>query len=97
MYETSPLVSLIGQRRSLGQLRLALFTDVDHSYQKAGLEKEMDALTAWLIGNNIPTIAITGNDISTMLARSNAKEIPRFEAMACSVGTELWIRDQHGF
>lgn len=90
-YRGSQLSKEINIQRDGHKEVSALFTDIDDTFFKAGREKSMKELTDNLRENNIPLIAVTGNDYKRILDRIKSGELPCFDVIVGSVGTEIFF------
>lgn len=90
-YHGSELMEMLGIQRERNEKATALFTDIDNTFHKAGKENAMAYLTEKVKEKNVPIIAVTGNDFNGVNRRIESGELPYFQVIAGSVGTEIWI------
>lgn len=89
-------------QNKLGKKYKVLFTDIDDTYlcsASLGKSKTIKAthiLTDFLNKHSIPVIAVTARSIQDVQHGYISQYLPKFDAIASSLGTELWLRDQHG-
>ena len=93
-YRGSKFLDMLGTQEEDGKDRTALFTDVDNTFQKAGREAAMESLTTRAEKESIPIIVITGNDYQGIKERIESGELPAFQVIVGSVGTEIWVLHQ---
>ena len=94
LYETyhgSELMETLSVQRERNEKTTALFTDIDNTFYKAGKENAMAYLTEKAKEGNVPIIAVTGNDFNGVHKRIESGELPHFQVIAGSVGTEIWV------
>lgn len=91
-YEGSDILSFVEKQKAQGNEASALFTDIDNTFIREGREDATRELTEKAREGNYPVIAITGNDFNGVARRIEKGELPYFEAIAGSVGTEIWIK-----
>lgn len=73
--------------------RQVLITDIDNTFYRADSPTAIDA--AWQLrkrctANQRPIIAVTGNHYPDVQQRIDSGELPQFEVIVGSVGTEIW-------
>ena len=90
-YHDSELMEMLGTQRERNEKTTAFFTDIDNTFYKAGKENAMAYLTEKAKERNIPIIAVTGNDFNGVYQRIESGELPRFQVISGSVGTEIWV------
>lgn len=78
------------QRENTGQA-MALFTDIDDSFFLPGDPEESKALFDEAGEQNYPVIADTGNQIQVVRDRIASGELPEFQAVCSSVGSQIWV------
>lgn len=90
-YQGSELEKKLSKQGS-GEKRRALFTDIDDTFFRKGTESAMSNLTSLLKDKSAPIIAVTGNDFAGLFKkRLKTGELPYFDAIIGSVGTEIFI------
>ncbi len=87
----SELVRLTEAQRKQNGFSGVLFTDIDGTFSRKDREAASDVLSKKAKKNNFPIVAVTGNNFSVVRQRINSGELPYFEAIAGSVGTELYM------
>lgn len=96
-YVNSGLFKMVQRQEQRGERPGALFTDVDNTFYR----EERDGASKQLFGkameNSYPVVAITGNDFPTVNRRIESGELPRFQAIAGAVGTEVWVLHDEGY
>lgn len=71
--------------------RVALFTDIDNTFARKGFEGASLELEKRSGEESVPIVAVTGNYFSVVMKRILSGELPPFQAIASSVGTEIWL------
>ena len=96
IYGNSEILKMLDKRAGKG--RIALFTDIDNTFFRQDREAVSKKIAKKTEEENIPIIAVTGNDFGAVLKRIESGELPYFQAIAGSVGTEIWIlgKNQEG-
>ncbi|MCL5009108.1 MAG: HAD family hydrolase, partial [Patescibacteria group bacterium] len=90
-YSDSALLDYVKQQETGNGETAALFTDIDHTFMRAGKEAEAAELYRKAIEKNYPVISVTGNDYAGIVSRIEKGDLPPFQAIAGSVGTEIWV------
>lgn len=93
-YKSSNIISLLVNQSKLGLPLTALFTDIDNSWVRDGKQAVSTHLDRVTRMKNIPKIAVTGNDLKGVIERIETGELPWYEAIVGSVGTEIWVLHQ---
>ncbi|MFA6963919.1 MAG: HAD family hydrolase [Patescibacteria group bacterium] len=95
-YTDSELVAMLdAQRKSNGE-SVAVFTDIDDT---AFLPSEPETTKILFDGakrENYPIIADTGNQIQVVGERIAKGELPYFQAICSSVGSQIWVLKREG-
>lgn len=79
------------QTKQSGKGPKAIFTDIDDTLYRTGHEDEMKEFLKLIKASSIPLIAVTGNDYKGVMRRIREGQLPYFEVIAGSVGTEIWF------
>lgn len=90
-YPDSELFEKLNIQKKKGENPTALFTDIDNTFYKADKKDALATLTREAREKNIPIIAVTGNDFKGMKEKINKEELPYFDVVVGSVGTEIWV------
>jgi hydroxymethylpyrimidine pyrophosphatase-like HAD family hydrolase len=90
-YAGSTMFQMLDRQAARGEEQTALFTDIDNTFIRAGKEAASHELTALAETRDYPIVAVTGNDFAGVMKRIDNGELPHFQVIAGSVGTELWV------
>jgi len=91
MYADSELGRMIdAQEESSGQ-RAALFTDIDDTFYLPGDKEASFDLFNEARALNYPVIPATGNQIQVVTVRIANRDLPLFQAICSSVGSQIWV------
>ncbi len=72
------------------------FTDIDNTFFRADRAQASAELAHRAEQHNYPIVAVTGNDFAGVKNRINGGELPAFDMIIGSVGTEIYVRQGHG-
>jgi len=87
----SELIKSIDSGRRENGTSGILFTDIDGTFRRRDSEISSADLFKKAQENKFPIVAVTGNNFSVIQQRIESGELPYFEAIAGSVGTELYV------
>lgn len=90
-YGGSDIFRIIAGQKERGESVTVLFTDIDRTFYRADKQQAAQQLTAKAQQKGWPIVAITGNGYQGVLDRIMAGELPYFQVIAGSVGTEIWV------
>ena len=90
-FRNSEYQKMIEARKSTVHPSVVLFTDIDNTFYRADAKDASAELNSEASKENVPIVAITGNNYEDVLTRIEAGELPYFSVIAGSVGTEIWV------
>lgn len=91
-YFSSEILAKRDRQNARGEAFSIAFTDIDNSFyrpDRVAISKDLGARAESL---SYPIVAVTGNDYAGVLKRIESGELPPFEMIIGSVGTEIWVR-----
>lgn len=103
-YEHSILLSKF-LKQPKGEPPVVGFTDIDNTYivrtdnpiDRARYQQATADMTKFMEDHHFPIVAVTGRDLPLVTAGQQSEEqLPAFDIVAASVGTELFIRQADG-
>lgn len=74
-----------------GQPFAILATDIDHTFHRSDRIEKMNTLFDESNLRDVPIMAVTGNWFPGVMRRIESGELPYFQVIASSVGTEIWV------
>jgi len=96
LYQNSRLYSMLkAQKKSEGE-SAAIFTDIDDTAFLLSEPETTKILFDEAEQQNCPVIADTGNQIQVVERRIAEGELPYFQAICSSVGSQIWVLKQDG-
>src|SRR5205085_10247622 len=90
------LRQLTAAQRARHERLFGIFTDLDGTLIAPGGQPYTDAIVALAASRDWPLVAMTGRDSARVLAEIDRGELPRFSAVICAVGTEIWLLQNGG-
>lgn len=97
-YAGSDFLKILAIQDRDGRARTAVFSDVDNTFFRPDRADASFKLLHVLRGDEIPVIAVTGNDFSIIKRKVESGILPRFHVVIGSAGTEIWVlKEQDGF
>lgn len=91
VYDGSELQSILNVQRERSGETMALFTDIDDSFYLPDDPTATQQLFNELKGKDIPVVAVTGNQIQVVEERIARADLPHFQAICSSVGSQIWV------
>lgn len=91
-YFNSEVLAKRDRQNERGEAFGIAFTDIDNSFYRPDRAATTSEIGVQAENLNYPIVAVTGNDFTGVLKRIESGELPPFEMIIGSVGTEIWVR-----
>jgi hydroxymethylpyrimidine pyrophosphatase-like HAD family hydrolase len=95
-YDNSELRGMYQEKKSKQEPFYALFADIDNTFYRSDRAESSKRLAEECHDQNFPVICDTGNYFGRVKSRVDSQELPKFQAVASSVGTEIWVLQKSG-
>jgi len=78
-------------QKEAGKQFSVLFTDIDNTFYRSNRSDASQKIADGAYEAGYPIVAVTGNDYGVVIKRIESGELPYFQVIAGSVGTEMWV------
>lgn len=94
-YIDSKYMEMKEKQEERGEDFTVLFTDIDNTFHRDDAPEDSSELTREAREQDVPITAITGNNFESVVERIHSGELPYFEIIAGSGGTEIYILNEN--